>query len=284
MSKPLLMELIVGDHAPAGSARARHSLPGSKANSPAGSPKANSRSVLAVRALRVVPRSAPATFEIRAGEIVGLAGLVGSGRSRLLRILAGAQQPVGGRIALSGQELRTGSVSHARRAGIVLIGEDRLAQGLVDTLSVATNMSLGRSGTGWRERALVRSGKEGAIATDWIERLKIRGATPEGSVMQLSGGNQQKVLFARALACRPCLLLLDEPTRGVDVGSREQLYSIVSDFANAGGAVLTAMSDLDELASFVTSALILREGSIVSELPPGSVSRARILEACYGHQ
>ena len=102
--------------------------------------------------------------------------------------------------------------------------------------------------------------------------------------MQLSGGNQQKVLFARALARRPRLLLLDEPTRGVDVGSREQLYSIVSDFANAGGAVLTAMSDLDELASFVTSALIVREGSIVDELPPGSVSRAAILEACYGHQ
>jgi len=101
-------------------------------------------------------------------------------------------------------------------------------------------------------------------------------------VMALSGGNQQKLLFARALECRPRLLLLDEPTRGVDVGSREQLYSIVTDFARAGGAVITAMSDLDELAGLVGSALVLREGSVVDELAPGSVSRATILEACYG--
>jgi ribose transport system ATP-binding protein len=276
MSKSLLMRLIVGDHAPAGPAHAKHSPPRA--------PTVTSPAVLTVSALRVLPRSVPATFEVNAGEIVGLAGLVGSGRSRLLRVLAGAQQPAGGRIILSGREMKSGSVGQARRAGIVFIGEDRLAQGLVDTLSVATNMSLGGSGAGWRGRALVHSGKEAAVAAEWIERLTIRGATPEGSVMQLSGGNQQKVLFARALARRPRLLLLDEPTRGVDVGSREQLYSIVSNFANAGGAVITAMSDLDELASFVTSALILREGTIVDELPPGSVSRAAILEACYGHQ
>lgn len=175
-------------------------------------------------------------------------------------------------------------MGRARRAGVVFIGEDRLAQGLVDTLSVATNINLGRPGSTWPSRALVRSGDETAIADGWIDRLRIRGATPEGSVMALSGGNQQKLLFARALECRPRLLLLDEPTRGVDVGSREQLYSIVSDFAKAGGAVITAMSDLDELAGLVSSALVLREGSVVDELPPGSVTRAAILEACYGHR
>jgi ribose transport system ATP-binding protein len=114
--------------------------------------------------------------------------------------------------------------------------------------------------------------------------VKIRGARPDGSVTALSGGNQQKLLFARALECEPRLLLLDEPTRGVDVGSREQLYSIVSEFARTGGAVITAMSDLDELAGLVDSALVLREGSVVDELPPGTVSRAAILEACYGHR
>ncbi|MEA2631502.1 MAG: galactofuranose transport system ATP-binding protein [Chloroflexota bacterium] len=279
MSKPRLIKLIVGDHAPLASVSERSGVVSSPAAGPApGEP------MLVVSRLRPRPGSEPTSFTVRAGEIVGLAGLVGSGRSRLLRILAGAQRPADGRIEVTGRELRPGSVGRSRRAGVVFIGEDRLAHGLVDTLPVATNISLGRPGTSWPSRVLVRSGDETAIAHGWIDRLRIQGATPEGSVMALSGGNQQKLLFARALECRPRLLLLDEPTRGVDVGSREQLYSIVSDFAKAGGAVITAMSDLDELAGLVNSALVLREGSVVDELPPGSVTRASILEACYGHR
>jgi len=280
MSKPRLMEMIVGEHA--AFAPERPAAPSAVAASEPITAAAMVSPMLSVTELRQRPGSEPTTFAVRPGQIVGLAGLVGSGRSRLLRILAGAERPAQGRIELSGRPLRPGSVGRFRRAGVVFIGEDRLAEGLVDTLSVATNVSLGRPGGGWPERALVSTGKETAIAADWIDRLRIRGATPEGSVMALSGGNQQKLLFARALECRPRLLLLDEPTRGVDVGSREQLYSIVTDFARAGGAVITAMSDLDELAGLVGSALVLREGSVVDELAPGSVSRATILEACYG--
>jgi len=275
MSRAELMRLIVGQQPPVAVTPPEPLAPG---------PPAGAGVTLSVTGLRQRPSSTPASFTVRAGEIVGLAGLVGSGRSRLLRILGGAARPAEGRIELSGQALRSGSVGRARRAGVVFIGEDRLADGLVDTLSVATNISLGRPGGGWPQRAFVKSGQETAIATSWIQRLSIRGGTPSGPVTALSGGNQQKVLFARALECRPRLLLLDEPTRGVDVGSREQLYSIVSDFARRGGAVITAMSDLDELAGLVSSALVLREGSVVDELLPGMVSRSAILEACYGHR
>ncbi|HEX4008844.1 MAG TPA: sugar ABC transporter ATP-binding protein [Solirubrobacteraceae bacterium] len=284
MSKPRLMELIVGDHAAVPSRVAPSSAPAAPVRGASrGGPGAD-EAMLTVSDLRQRPTSVPTSFAVRPGEIVGLAGLVGSGRSRMLRILAGAQRPAAGRIAFAGRELRPGSVGRARRAGVVFIGEDRLAEGLVDTLSVATNISLGRPGGGWPRGTLVSADREAAIAAGWIETLRIRGASPNGSVMELSGGNQQKLLFARALECRPQLLLLDEPTRGVDVGSREQLYSIVSDFARAGGAVITAMSDLDELAGLVSSALVLREGSVVDSLPAGSVSRSAILEACYGHR
>jgi ABC-type sugar transport system ATPase subunit len=291
MSRPRLMHLIVGDHVAetaAASAAAPAAAPAAAVADPvaedAGACAAWDAPLLAVDDLRQRPASAPASFTVGVGQIVGLAGLVGSGRSRLLRILAGAEQPAGCRIAVRGRALRPGSVGRARRAGIAFVGEDRLTDGLVDTLSVATNVSLGRLGVGGRRRVLVRSGSDAAVARRWIDRLRIRGARPYGSVLELSGGNQQKLLFARALECRPRLLLLDEPTRGVDVGSREQLYAIMSDFARTGGAVIAAMSDLDELADVVDSALVLREGTVVDQLAPGAVSRTAILEACYGHR
>jgi len=239
--------------------------------------------VLEVCDLQRGRRSRPASFTVSAGEIVGVAGLVGSGRSALLRMLAGAEPVVGGRASVDGRAVRPGSVGAAREAGIVFVGEDRLTQGLVDTLPIAANVTLGRhSGTG-PLCAVVNHRREAATTQSWIHRLRIRGAAPNGSITQLSGGNQQKVLFARALQCRPRVLLLDEPTRGVDVGSREEIYSIIAAFARDGGAVLTAMSDLDELAGFVNAALVLRDGALVDVLQGGTLSRTRILEACYGH-
>jgi monosaccharide-transporting ATPase len=241
------------------------------------------RPVLEVAGLRRGRRSRPASFRVSAGEIVGVAGLVGSGRSALLRMLAGAEPVVDGQAAVDGRRVRLGSVGAAREAGIVFVGEDRLTQGLVDVLPIAANVTLGRrSGTG-PLRAVVNHRREAATAQSWIRRLRIRGATPHGSITQLSGGNQQKLLFARALQCRPRVLLLDEPTRGVDVGSREEIYSIIAGFARDGGAVLTAMSDLDELAGFVNSALVLRDGALVEVLEGEALTRSRILEACYGH-
>jgi ABC-type sugar transport system ATPase subunit len=241
------------------------------------------RPVLEVAALQRGPRSRPASFSVSAGEIVGVAGLVGSGRSALLRMLAGAEPVAGGAASVDGRKVRLGSVGAARKAGIVFVAEDRLTQGLVDVLPITANVTLGRrSGTG-PLRAIVNHRREAATAQSWIQRLRIRGATPSASITQLSGGNQQKVLFARALQCRPRVLLLDEPTRGVDVGSREEIYAIIAAFARDGGAVLTAMSDLDELAGFVNSALVLRDGALVDVLEGQAVSRSRILEACYGH-
>ena len=273
LAREALVAMIVGGEARSPSAAAPA----------APKPIQTGQPVLEVSGLRRGRRSRPASFSVSAGEIVGVAGLVGSGRSALLRMLAGAEPVVGGQASVDGRDVRLGSVGAARDAGIVFVGEDRLTQGLVDTLPITANVTIGRrSGTG-PLCAVVNHRREAATARSWIRRLRIRGASPNGAITQLSGGNQQQVLFARALQCRPRVLLLDEPTRGVDVGSREEIYSIIAGFAQEGGAVLTAMSDLDELAGFVNSALVLRDGALVDVLEGEAVTRSRILEACYGH-
>ena len=273
LSRERLVRMIVGPTTSGRRAANRTSAP---------AVQRSAETVLAVTALKRGARSRPVSFEVRAGDIVGLAGLVGSGRSGMLRALAGADRPADGQVTVGGSRVRLGSVSQARRAGMVFVGEDRLVQGLVDILPIAANISLGRTGGRWRDRAVISSSREADTAMRWINRLHIAGAQPDGLVTQLSGGNQQKLLFARALELKPRVLLLDEPTRGVDIGSRHEIYGMIRDFTDGGGAVLTAMSDLDELAELATAALVLREGVLVETLEHGTVSRGGILEACYG--
>ncbi|MBS1890311.1 MAG: sugar ABC transporter ATP-binding protein, partial [Actinobacteria bacterium] len=171
----------------------------------------------------------------------------------------------------------------ALRRGIVMLPEDRLREGLVGGLPVAANIKLGRRGLG-RLRGLIGRRGEEELGRRWIERLSIRGAAPRGPWERLSGGNQQKVLFARALDRLPRLLVLDEPTRGVDVGARAELHALVRSFAaEQGGGVLVATSDLDELCDLCDRALVLREGQVVGELTGEALTRDQILRSCYEH-
>ena len=240
--------------------------------------------VLAVGGLRTAGPEPEGTLEVRAGEVVGIAGLVGSGRSTLLRRIAGAAGQHELSISVDGVADRSASPRAALRRGIVMLPEDRLREGLVGGLGVAANIKLGRRGGG-RLRGLIGRRREDEHGRRWIDRLAIRGAAPRGPWEALSGGNQQKVLFARALDRGPRLLILDEPTRGVDVGARAELHGLVRDFASEqGGGVLVATSDLDELCELCDRALVLREGEVVGELAGEALTRDQILRSCYEHQ
>ncbi|MGX1800496.1 ATP-binding cassette domain-containing protein, partial [Streptomyces albidoflavus] len=208
---------------------------------------------------------------------VGLAGLVGSGRSEILETVYGARKPATGRVAVDGKWLRTGSVRAAVRAGVGLAPEERKAQGLLMLESVTRNVSVSTlsrfSRGGWVDR-----GRERADARAATRELSLRPDNPETPVRTLSGGNQQKAVLARWLlrGCR--VLLLDEPTRGVDVGARAELYAVIRRLADDGLAVLLVSSEVPEVLGLADRVLVLREGRVVHEAPATELDEHRVLD------
>ncbi|MFE7129795.1 sugar ABC transporter ATP-binding protein [Streptomyces sp. NPDC057638] len=214
---------------------------------------------------------------IRPGEIVGLAGLVGSGRSEILETIYGARRPTGGRVLVDGVPLRPGSVGAAVRAGIGLAPEERKAQGLLLTESVTRNVSLATlsrfARAGWLDRRAER-----AAARRATQELSLRPDHPDAPVRTLSGGNQQKAVLARWLlrGCR--VLLLDEPTRGVDVGARADLYAVIRRLADEGLAVLLVSSEIPEVLGLADRVLVLREGRVVHRADARDLDEHRVLD------
>jgi ABC-type sugar transport system ATPase subunit len=153
----------------------------------------------------------------------------------------------------------------------------------VDTLDVAANITLGGLNRYRRAGVVIDHGSEHRTTRDWIDELAIAGAQPGGSILSLSGGNQQKVMFARWLDRRPDVLLLDEPTRGVDVGARAELYGLIARFASEGGAILVATSDLEELVDLADRAVVLREGRPAGDIDGQHLNKETILRMCYSH-
>jgi ABC-type sugar transport system ATPase subunit len=215
----------------------------------------------------------PTTIVLAAGEIVGLGGLVGAGRTRLARRLAGLEPGV---VATyrhgDGEPVAIRSARQAIAHGIVYLTEDRKRDGLFLGLPVASNASaaaLGRIGRlGWLSRR-----SEAAAVAPVLDRLRLVAASLRMSVRSLSGGNQQKVLFGRALLARPRVLFCDEPTRGVDVGAREEIYSLVESLAASGVAIVLVSSDLKELLGIAHRILVVRGARVVAELPAGAEER-----------
>jgi ABC-type sugar transport system ATPase subunit len=238
---------------------------------------------LEVRALRVAGKADGVSFSVRPGEIVGLAGLVGSGRSTVLRALAGCQR-ADGDVTLDGRRVKLASPAAARASGIALVPEDRVTQGLIDGFSVAGNIAFGHPGERRMDRLVISHGAEARTARRWISRLSIRGAIADGSILPLSGGNQQKVMFARILQRQPRVLLLDEPTRGVDVGAKAELLSLVEESVGAGVCCVVALSDFEELSAIAQRVVVMREGRIVRALGPDDSDSKSIMEACYEHR
>ncbi|MDO4968899.1 sugar ABC transporter ATP-binding protein [Comamonas kerstersii] len=230
------------------------------------------------------------SLELHAGEVLGVAGLVGAGRTELLRLLYGADKADGGSIELTGQhpdqQAQTvapnwRSPMQAVRAGIALITEDRKAQGLLLPQSIRVNTSLSHmrsvSAGGWLNRS-----REAQLAKQMVQRLRVRSFNAEQSVGTLSGGNQQKVIFARWLH-RDCpVVLLDEPTRGVDVGARSDLYAEINTMTHQGKAVMVVSSDLRELMELCDRIAVMHQGRLVATFERGQWSQQALLAAAFG--
>lgn len=223
-----------------------------------------------------------ASFAIHPGEIVGLAGLVGAGRTELARALFGDAKHKGGRLHLSGRPFRARSPRQALAAGMFLIPESRKDSGLLLNRSVVENVTVAsmRDCSRW---SFVRARRQRRGAADVTKNLNVR--TPlNAPVWTLSGGNQQKILFARALMTNPQLLIADEPTRGVDVGSRRAIYEVIADQARAGLGVLVISSDIEEVLGLAHRVLVMRGGRLVAELTGAAMTEHDVLKAAFSEQ
>ncbi|TCO47287.1 sugar ABC transporter ATP-binding protein [Actinocrispum wychmicini] len=215
---------------------------------------------------------------VRPGEIVGLGGLLGAGRSETVRAIAGALPPDTGSVSVGGRPIRTGSVAAAIRAGIVLLPEDRKADGILPDLSVRENIVLAAlpklSAAG-----LVSRRRQDAIVDTFMRRLRIKAASPDQRVGELSGGNQQKVLLARLLCREPKVLLLDEPTRGIDVGAKAEVQALIGELAAAGLGVVLISSEFEEVVEGSDTIVVLRDGRVVTELRGKDVTESALIAA-----
>jgi ribose transport system ATP-binding protein len=240
------------------------------------------QTMLEVENLRVPGREEhPLSFAVAAGEIVGMAGLVGAGRTELLRVLFGIDPAVAGEIRVAGKPVRLDSPRDAIRAGLALVPEDRKEQGLVLEMAVRPNISL--ASLHRDQLAGFRSGRrEREAAREMMSRLNIRTPSQEQIVQYLSGGNQQKVVLGKWLNIRPRVLLLDEPTRGVDVGAKREIYAIMEDLASQGVAILFVSSEMEEVLGMPDRALVMHEGHITGELSHEELSEEAVMHLATG--
>lgn len=232
--------------------------------------------------LACVHVSDPINLAIRPGEILGLAGLVGSGRSEVMRTLFGVLPARGGRVRVEGKEIRLDSPAKAIGAGMFMLSEDRKGDGILPHLSVLENLLISekrREGTGRQSWVPVPKHEEGTYARLRGE-LRIRADSGLQLIGNLSGGNQQKVLFGRAVLSGCRVLLLNEPTRGVDVGAKVEIYQLIEKLAASGVAVLVSSSEAPELVTLARRCLVLYAGRITAELEGNEVTEANIVAAC----
>ena len=239
--------------------------------------------VLSVRGLSRSPKVREVSFDLKRGEVLGLGGLVGAGRSELARLLFGADRPDAGAMTLEKKPFAPRSPAAAVNAGFGFVPEERRAEGLVLTKSLAFNLSLANLGSivYGSFMPLVSGRRRKALAERAVRDLAIKTAGVDIPVGQLSGGNQQKVVIGRWLQSRPKVLILDEPTRGVDVGARAEIHRLIRSLTERGMAVLVISSEPDELPDLCDRVLVMAEGRIVCELEGDQVTRHAIISASY---
>ena len=219
-----------------------------------------------------------ASLSVRAGEIVGLAGLLGSGRTETARAVFGADPIQQGEVRVDGKAVRFKSPRDAIRAGLGFCTEDRKTEGIIPHMSVRENLTLALLPTLTRY-GIVQRDKQQAIVDRFIERLGIKTSGPDQKIRELSGGNQQKVLLARWLCMNPRLLILDEPTRGIDVGAKGEIQALINELADGGLGVLMISSEIEELTEGSDRIVVLREGKTVAELSHEQVTQSAIMGA-----
>ncbi|MER5831146.1 sugar ABC transporter ATP-binding protein [Streptomyces sp. NPDC002130] len=221
---------------------------------------------------------APFELEIKKGEVLGLAGLLGSGRTELARLLFGADQPDSGKVTIAGKQVSMSAPNDAIGAGVAFCSENRKTEGLVPDLTVRENIILAlQASRGWT-RPIPASQRDELVAK-YIKALDIRPANPEARVGQLSGGNQQKVLLARWLITQPKLLILDEPTRGIDVGAKAEIQKLVVSLSEDGMSVLYIAAELEEVLRLSHTIGVLRDRKLVARITNGpEITTSKILE------
>jgi ribose transport system ATP-binding protein len=238
--------------------------------------------VLAVSSLKY--RGGPdagTSFEVRAGEILGMAGLVGAGRTEIAEAVFGTRGIAGGSVAIDGKPIAIRSPRDAIHAGILLVPEDRRLHGLVVQDTVGFNLSLpnlDRLQSIWG----VRRTEEAGLHTRWIEQLRIKTPSPRQPTGLLSGGNQQKVVYGKWLARDPRVLILDEPTRGVDVGAKAEIYSLIDELAGRGVAVWMITSDMEELLGMSDRVVVMHEGRLAGELSREELNEEAVMRLATG--
>ncbi len=239
--------------------------------------------LLAVEGLRTQAHPKhPLTFNVRRGEMVGIAGLVGAGRTELLRTLFGIDRAVGGVVRLDGESIRLRSAIDAIRAGLALVPEDRKQQGVILEMAVRENISL----TGQRRHAKVGlfrgRAHESDVTRSMIQQLRIKTPDDRQLVQFLSGGNQQKVGLGKWLPLKPKLLLLDEPTRGIDIGAKQEIYRLMEELAESGVAILFVSSEMSEVIGMSDRALVMHQGRITGELAGETLTEEAVMQLATG--
>ncbi|ASO20881.1 ribose transport system ATP-binding protein [Actinoalloteichus hoggarensis] len=234
--------------------------------------------VLTAAGLDVGGRLHGVGLAVRPGEVVGLGGLLGSGRTETVQTVYGALPREAGTVRVDGTEVRANSVGHALRSGIALLSEDRKAEGIIPELSVRENIALAVLPrlSRW---GLVSESKVDALVATFMARLRIKASSPAQPVRELSGGNQQKVLIARWLCTEPKVFLLDEPTRGIDVGAKSEVQSLIDELAEQGLAVVLVSSEMEELVEGADRIVVLHDGGVVRELTGEQRTTAALLAA-----
>jgi len=238
--------------------------------------------VLAVRDLLRPPAVNGISFEVRAGEILGIAGLVGAGRTETLRSIAAADLPQGGEIEILGRRLRARSPADSIEAGVAFITEDRKAQGLILGMTVRENITLAHLDQFVNRELLIDRAKETTVASKFIAELRIRTPSGEQLVRNLSGGTQQKVVLAKWLVGKASVFLFDEPTRGIDVGSKSEIYHLIVELARQGAAIVMVSSELPEVLGMAHRILVIREGRVAAAFSREDATPDKIIAVATG--
>jgi ribose transport system ATP-binding protein len=223
------------------------------------------------------------SFSVRSGEIVGVAGLVGAGRTEMLQVLFGVDPATAGTIRVGGQICRMASPRDAIAAGMALVPEDRKQQGLVLEMAVRTNIGLAGLKRHQKSGGFLNDAQEGRDSAAMIEKLRIKTPNERQIVQYLSGGNQQKVVLGKWLSMEPRVLLLDEPTRGIDIGAKQEIYSLMEELAEQGVAILFVSSEMEEILGMSDRTLVMHEGRITGELQRDELSEEAVMQLATGN-
>jgi monosaccharide-transporting ATPase len=249
-----------------------------RANGSARAPESDDKPLLHIEHVARGTKLRDVSLEVRAGEILGVAGLLGSGRTETARAVFGAEPSVGGGVWMNGARVDPRTPDDAIRAGIGFVSEDRKADGIIPELSIRENLTLAALPTLTRF-GIVSRARQREIVDRFMRRLSIKATSADQRIRELSGGNQQKVLLARWLCTNPKLLILDEPTRGIDIGAKGEIQHLVNELAAQGLGVLMISSELEELVEGSSRVVVLRDGRDVTELRGGEISQQAIIHA-----